>query len=354
MNMTPLNGSNKIVVVGGGAAGMMAAGMAAQAGAHVTLLEQNGRPGKKLLITGKGRCNVTNDCAWQDVLQNVPTNPRFLYSALAGFSPADARAFFEQYGCALKTERGNRVFPVSDRSQSVLDALVRFLHENHVQLLPRRVTELAAAGGRVTGVKTESGPIPADCVMCNLYEGSYLMTKYFLEHGRKKIYFIGGEPEAVFTKLRLRGYIDAHRQCGAEFSSSWIYNIFPDSDYADRRTNYAKMNISSHYSGGFSVVGRMLDDMPDAIETVNDEVAMGILSGLKTRGVRVPEDVWLAGYDDTQYVSMLETPLTTIRQPVYDMAEKTVSVLLDRIRDPDAPMRIHYIDPILKLRSTSR
>ena len=165
MNMTPLNGSNKIVVVGGGAAGMMAAGMAAQAGAHVTLLEQNGRPGKKLLITGKGRCNVTNDCAWQDVLLNVPTNPRFLYSALAGFSPADARAFFEQYGCALKTERGNRVFPVSDRSQSVLDALVRFLHEAHVQLLPRRVTELAAAGGRVTGVKTEAGPIPADCVI---------------------------------------------------------------------------------------------------------------------------------------------------------------------------------------------
>ena len=165
MNMTPLNGSNKIVVVGGGAAGMMAAGMAAQAGAHVTLLEQNGRPGKKLLITGKGRCNVTNDCAWQDVLLNVPTNPRFLYSALAGFSPADVRAFFEQYGCALKTERGNRVFPVSDRSQSVLDALVRFLHENHVQLLPRRVTELAAAGGRVTGVKTEAGPIPSDCVI---------------------------------------------------------------------------------------------------------------------------------------------------------------------------------------------
>ena len=145
MNMTPLNGSNKIVVVGGGAAGMMAAGMAAQAGAHVTLLEQNGRPGKKLLITGKGRCNVTNDCAWQDVLLNVPTNPRFLYSALAGFSPADARAFFEQYGCALKTERGNRVFPVSDRSQSVLDALVRFLHENHVQLLPRSWPRPAAA-----------------------------------------------------------------------------------------------------------------------------------------------------------------------------------------------------------------
>ena len=157
--------ADELIVVGGGAAGMMAAISAAETGAAVRLLERNPKVGRKLYITGKGRCNVTNDCAWQDVLQNVPTNPRFLYSALAGFSPADARAFFEQYGCALKTERGNRVFPVSDRSQSVLDALVRFLHENHVQLLPRRVTELAAAGGRVTGVKTESGPIPADCVI---------------------------------------------------------------------------------------------------------------------------------------------------------------------------------------------
>ena len=79
MNMTPLNGSNKIVVVGGGAAGMMAAGMAAQAGAHVTLLEQNGRPGKKLLITGKGRCNVTNDCAWQDEPTLSLQRPRGLF-----------------------------------------------------------------------------------------------------------------------------------------------------------------------------------------------------------------------------------------------------------------------------------
>lgn len=165
MNMTPLSGSNKIVVVGGGAAGMMAAGMAAQAGAQVTLLEQNGRLGKKLLITGKGRCNVTNDCPWQDVLQSVPTNPRFLYSALAGFSPADAKKFFEDYGCALKTERGNRVFPVSDRSQSVLDALERFLRAYHVRILPRKAAEIAVSNGRVTGVKTAEGPVPADCVV---------------------------------------------------------------------------------------------------------------------------------------------------------------------------------------------
>ena len=139
--------------------------LAAQAGAHVTLLEQNGRLGKKLLITGKGRCNVTNDCPWQDVLQSVPTNPRFLYSALAGFSPADAKKFFEDYGCALKTERGNRVFPVSDRSQSVLDALERFLRAYHVRILPRKAAEIAVSDGHVTGVKTAEGPVPADCVI---------------------------------------------------------------------------------------------------------------------------------------------------------------------------------------------
>lgn len=128
MNMTSMSASNKrVVVIGGGAAGMMAAGCAAEHGAAVTLLEPNDRLGKKLLITGKGRCNVTNDCPWEDVLKNTPTNPRFLYSALSRFSPADARAFFEAHGCPLKTERGNRVFPVSDRSADVLAALERYL-----------------------------------------------------------------------------------------------------------------------------------------------------------------------------------------------------------------------------------
>ena len=157
--------SNNVVVIGGGAAGMMAAGTAASLGAHVTLLEPNGKLGKKLFITGKGRCNVTNNCAGDEVLKNVPTNPRFLYSALAGFPPAEVKAFFEQYGCALKTERGNRVFPVSDRSQSVLDALERFLHEQHVHHMAAAATDIAVQDGRVCGVKTEKGPVPADCVI---------------------------------------------------------------------------------------------------------------------------------------------------------------------------------------------
>ena len=111
------------IVIGGGPAGMFAAITAAGRGQSVLLLEKNDRLGKKLLITGKGRCNVTNDCSGQDVLQNVPRNGRFLYSAMSAFPPEKTKTFFEERGCALKTERGNRVFPVTDRAQSILDCL---------------------------------------------------------------------------------------------------------------------------------------------------------------------------------------------------------------------------------------
>ena len=105
-----------LIVVGGGPAGMFAAITAAGQGNRVLLLESNDRLGKKLLITGKGRCNVTNACSAQEVLQNVPRNGRFLYSAMENFPPTSIMDFFEDHGCQLKTERGNRVFPVSDKS----------------------------------------------------------------------------------------------------------------------------------------------------------------------------------------------------------------------------------------------
>ena len=105
-----------LIVIGAGAAGMMAAGTAAEEGARVLLLEKNARPGRKLMITGKGRCNVTNHCAPQEVIANVVTNGRFLYSAVSQFPPEETMRFFEALGVALKTERGNRVFPVSDLS----------------------------------------------------------------------------------------------------------------------------------------------------------------------------------------------------------------------------------------------
>ena len=113
----------RIAVVGGGAAGLMAAIAAAEGGGQVTLLEPNDRLGKKLNITGKGRCNVTNDCDQETLMANIPGNSRFLYSALTRFTPQDTMAFFEALGVPLKVERGNRVFPVSDRSFDISGAL---------------------------------------------------------------------------------------------------------------------------------------------------------------------------------------------------------------------------------------
>ena len=124
MNMTSMP-SPDIAIVGLGAAGLMAAAVALRARARVTVFEKNDRPGRKLAITGKGRCNLTNDCTVQEFFPNVITNPRFLYSAIARFSPADTKAFFEELGVPLKTERGGRVFPVSDRAADIVDALAR-------------------------------------------------------------------------------------------------------------------------------------------------------------------------------------------------------------------------------------
>ena len=153
-----------VIVVGGGAAGMFAAIQAGYAGAKVLLLEPNERLGKKLYITGKGRCNLTNNCSWQEVLKNVPRNARFLYSALSGFTPEDAITFFESHGCETKTERGNRVFPVSDKSASVIDALKTALGYAGVEIRRARAKEiLTENGGRpMTAPATETS-LPCHC-----------------------------------------------------------------------------------------------------------------------------------------------------------------------------------------------
>ena len=153
------------IVVGGGPAGMFAAITAAKNGANVLLLERNDRLGKKLLITGKGRCNVTNHCSWQEVMQNIPRNGRFLFSALENFPPEEIESFFENAGCALKVERGNRVFPVSDKSQSVLDALKNELRKTHVTVKTARVRSLLIEDDRITGVQTDAENIYANWVI---------------------------------------------------------------------------------------------------------------------------------------------------------------------------------------------
>ena len=156
---------SEIIVIGGGAAGMMAAITAARRGAGVTLLEPNERLGKKLNITGKGRCNVTNDCDQETLMANIPGNGRFLYSALTRFTPQDAMAFFEALGVPLKVERGNRVFPVSDRSFDISGALERELRRLRVRILRERAAEITAEDGRVIGVQTDRQHHPADAVV---------------------------------------------------------------------------------------------------------------------------------------------------------------------------------------------
>ena len=164
------------IVVGGGAAGMMAAFFASMQGSRVLLLERNDRLGKKLLITGKGRCNVTNCCAAEEVLANTPRNSRFLYSAMTAFPPRDVMAFFEKLGCDLKVERGNRVFPVSDRSASVLDALKGELRRRNVTVRTARVSRIMTEDGAVCGVETENGSFRARWVILATGGASYPLT----------------------------------------------------------------------------------------------------------------------------------------------------------------------------------
>ena len=165
-----------VIVIGGGAAGMFAAIQAGYQGARVLLLEPNDRLGKKLYITGKGRCNLTNNCTWQEVLKNVPHNSRFLYSALSGFTPEDAMTFFESLGCEVKTERGNRVFPVSDKSSSVIRALETALGYAGVEIRRLRAREILTEQGRVVGVKTDAGSFAAPSVILATGGCSYPAT----------------------------------------------------------------------------------------------------------------------------------------------------------------------------------
>lgn len=168
--------SKRIVVIGGGAAGMMAAISAAAGGASVTLLEPNERLGKKLNITGKGRCNVTNDSDMAGLLANVPRNGKFLYSAFSRFDGRDAMTFFEGLGVPLKVERGGRVFPVSDRSFDVSAALERRLRALRVTVLRRRALSVRIDGGAVSGVETEEGELPAEAAILATGGVSYPAT----------------------------------------------------------------------------------------------------------------------------------------------------------------------------------
>lgn len=149
-----------VIVIGGGASGLMAAGTAALRGLKTVLFEKNEKVGRKLMITGKGRCNVTNDCnLLNDLVNNVPTNGRFLFSAFSNFMPADTMAFFENEGVELKVERGNRVFPQSDRASDIVDALKRYVKRSGVNIINTGIKDILTEDNKVTGVIDEGGNI---------------------------------------------------------------------------------------------------------------------------------------------------------------------------------------------------
>ncbi len=151
--------SNKVIVIGAGAAGTMAAGVAAENGADVLLVERNDKIARKVMITGKGRCNVTNDIGddVQKFIANIPGNGRFLYGAYSSFNSQDVMYFFEDYGVRLKVERGNRVFPESDKAVDIVDALNSYITDMGVKRKTERVISLIMGGNCVEGVITDQG-----------------------------------------------------------------------------------------------------------------------------------------------------------------------------------------------------
>ncbi|MCD7739465.1 MAG: aminoacetone oxidase family FAD-binding enzyme, partial [Lachnospiraceae bacterium] len=149
---------SKCVVIGGGAAGMMAAYQAAARGERVLLLEKNEKLGKKVYITGKGRCNLTNACETEDFFQSVVTNPRFLYSAVYGFGSQDMMELLERFGCPVKVERGLRVFPVSDHASDVIFAMQRAMQAAGVEIrLNTKVKRILIRDGAAVGVELSGG-----------------------------------------------------------------------------------------------------------------------------------------------------------------------------------------------------
>ena len=164
------------IVIGGGAAGMMAAITAAKQGGRILLLEKNTTLGKKLRITGKGRCNVTNNCVPEEVLKNTPRNGRFLFSAMTAYPPEKVMAFFEENGCPLKTERGNRVFPQSDNSASVVECLKSALKKYRVEIRQAVARHIVVEGGLAAGVFTDKGFFESTWVILATGGASYPAT----------------------------------------------------------------------------------------------------------------------------------------------------------------------------------
>jgi DNA-binding LacI/PurR family transcriptional regulator len=178
--------------------------------------------------------------------------------------------------------------------------------------------------------------IDADCIMTDLKEGSYLMTRYLLETGHRKIYLITGYRELLLSSMRIEGYRKAYGEVNMQYNEDWIIETIPN------------------YENGYKTTEKLLQSKPDAITAINDVLALGVIKCLKDNNICVPQEISVAGYDDLIYTSLLETPLSTIRQPVADIAKKSVEMLVKRINGCDEPASMHYVAPVLKIRATTR
>lgn len=229
---------SRVIVIGGGAAGMMAAVAAAENSNEVLLLEKNEKLGKKIFITGKGRCNVTNACDVEELFGNVMTNPKFLYSAFYGFDNMRTYAFFEEAGCPLKTERGERVFPVSDHSSDVIKALTKKMQQAGVEVrLHTEVTELLTGDNCIKGVRLANGRTEkADSVIVATGGISYASTgstgdgyRFAQNTGHKlverKPSLVPFETEESFVK-DLMGLALKNVEVSVVFEGKEIYNGF--------------------------------------------------------------------------------------------------------------------------------
>ena len=171
-----MKSATDVIVIGGGAAGLFCAGLLAEGGKRVLLLEKNDKVGRKLGITGKGRCNLTNDSEPRKVIENIPGNGRFLYSAVNSFTPRDMMEFIESRGVPLKTERGSRVFPVSDRAADIVNALLGYIRDTGVERVTATAKSLIIENGVLKGVRTDKGAYCAGTVVIATGGVSYPLT----------------------------------------------------------------------------------------------------------------------------------------------------------------------------------
>ncbi len=202
--------------------------------------------------------------------------------------------------------------------------------------LPEYLETLDASGVPYVFCTTAYAGAKGACVMCDLEKGSRMMTGHLLETGHRRIALLTGAKNTLFSSERINGCVKAHGERGLAFDGGMVFRAYPD------------------FGGGYAAAGAALLKKPDAIMTVNDQMAMGVIKRLKEQGLAAGRDISVTGFDDTLYASLLETPLTTVRQPVSELAERTAEVLFRSIKSGKSTSGLYLVKPVLKIRSSTK